>query len=385
MNVDKSLLDRNQSTWLKGVLILLIALGHNSILMGTLPETETRTIYRFLYCFHAYAFFFVTCLYNWPKLSKEHVKKIFLRLYKPYTIMFVIVLVANLFITKSGFIDMGGVILAYLSGSSPLLKDAIGMSFVWFLPTMFSFLLILGGCRDESPRYLRVLLLVLAIGFLTLLTCGLLGLEVSVWSVSGSMSALRIFTICYLNRLLFEKFGARKAYQYMAYATALFVVLVFFTRYGQSVVLDRLLRFLLVPSAMFQLLVVIVYRIKHYNKMILYLGRHSLQIYLFHHLIYNVILMGLRVANIPLSTTVGIVVYISTLVATIAFDVLFRKTIPAAYNFMYSKRPSPNTPAAYANLGAEYLLSDNRAKNEKMHNLNNIKLKNGRQQQIRSL
>ena len=108
MNIEKSLLDRNQSTWLKGLLILLIILGHNSILMGNLPGMRKTVLYDFLYCFHVSAFFFITSLYNWPNLSKEYIKKIFLKLYKPYTIMFGVLACVNLLITKKINICWGG-------------------------------------------------------------------------------------------------------------------------------------------------------------------------------------------------------------------------------------------------------------------------------------
>ena len=337
MNIEKSLLDRNQSTWLKGLLILLIILGHNSILMGNLPGMRTTVLYDFLYCFHVSAFFFITSLYNWPNLSKEYIKKIFLRLYKPYTIMFVLVFLANLLFIKKVDTNWGGVIISYLSGSDFLIKKSIGMSFVWFLPTMFSFLLILGSCRNESLKYLRFLLLALSIGLLVLSSCGFFKYEDSKWSISGSWVALRTFAICFFNRWVFEKFGERKLYQYIVYSGAIIVTTVFFFMYGQYRILDRSLTYVLVPSFMFQFLAVLVYQKKHYSGALLYLGRHSLQIYLFHQLIYNAILIGLNALLITPNMMIGVLTYISTLVMTIIFDILFRKSLPAIYNFMYSR------------------------------------------------
>lgn len=337
MNVEKSLLDRNQSTWLKGFLILLIILGHNSILMGNLPGMRTTAVYDFLYCFHVYAFFFVTSLYNWPNLSKKYIKKIFLRLYKPYTIMFVLVFLANLLFIKKVDTNWGGVIISYLSGSDFLIKKSIGMSFVWFLPTMFSFLLILGSCRNESLKYLRFLLLALSIGLLVLSSCGFLKYEDNKWSISGSWVALRTFAVCYLNRQVFEKFGERKIYRYLVYGVVIMITIVFFSMYGRYHMLDSLLTYILVPSAMFQFLVVLVYQKKHYSGALLYLGRHSLQIYLFHQLIYNSILIGLNAMLITPNMMIGVLTYISTLAITIIFDILFRKSLPAIYNFMYSR------------------------------------------------
>ena len=211
------------------------------------------------------------------------------------------------------------------------------MSFVWFLPTMFSFLLILGSCRSGSPKYLKVLLLALSIGLLALSLCGIFKYEDSKWSISGSWVALRTFAICFLNRWVFEKFGERKPYQYLVYSGAIIVTMVFFFMYGQYRILDRSLTYVLVPSFMFQFLAVLVYQIKHYNGALLYLGQNSLQIYLFHQLIYNAILIALKAMDITPTMIIGVLVYILTLALTIIFDRLFRKTLPAIYNFMYSR------------------------------------------------
>lgn len=211
------------------------------------------------------------------------------------------------------------------------------MSFVWFLPTMFSFLLILGSCRNESLKYLRFLLLALSIGLLVLSSCGFLKYEDNKWSISGSWVALRTFAVCYLNRQVFEKFGERKIYRYLVYGVVIMITIVFFSMYGRYHMLDSLLTYILVPSAMFQFLVVLVYQKKHYSDALLYLGRHSLQIYLFHQLIYNSILIGLNAMLITPNMMIGVLTYISTLAITIIFDILFRKSLPAIYNFMYSR------------------------------------------------
>ena len=210
------------------------------------------------------------------------------------------------------------------------------MSFLWFLPTMFSFLLILGSSRNESPKYLRILLWLLSFGILALSACGLLRYGYSKWSIAGSYVALRAFALCFLNRAIFEQLGRNRAYQYVVYGTAVLAVILFFTIYGQNYIVDSLLKFILVPSSMFQLLAVLVYQKKNYNSVILYLGRHSLQIYLFHQLFFNVILVGLQKMDIQLNMVIGVIVYIGTLIVTVLFDMLFKKMTPIIYDFLYS-------------------------------------------------
>ena len=80
MDFNLSLISRRDSSVLKGILILLIILGHNSILMNNYGEGESSLIFKYLYHFHVYAFLMLPSLYNAPRLTFERTKKDFTRL-----------------------------------------------------------------------------------------------------------------------------------------------------------------------------------------------------------------------------------------------------------------------------------------------------------------
>lgn len=121
MNGNISLLSKNESAIIKGILILLIVLGHNGILMGKAPGL-TPTIWNdYLYSFHVYCFLFLPFLYNIPNFTKDRIKRNFIHLYKPYTTVFILLLIMRFL--DSADVNIGGVLYAYLSGSEPIIKN----------------------------------------------------------------------------------------------------------------------------------------------------------------------------------------------------------------------------------------------------------------------
>ena len=165
MDTTKSLISRENSTLLKGILIILIILGHNGILMGKSTGLTVTALNNYLYCFHVYLFLILPFLYNIPGFTFKRVKKDFLHLYKPYTLLIITILIANIFILKQPFEPLNTV-YAYISGNEMLLNKTVGASFPWFLPVMFT-LLILRNYFVPKKNY--ALLCVLLVSFTILL------------------------------------------------------------------------------------------------------------------------------------------------------------------------------------------------------------------------
>ena len=199
IDVNKSFLTKEQSTIIKGILILLVVLGHNGILMGKAQHLSVNSFNDFLYTFHVYAFLFLPFLYNIPEQSICRIKKNFIHLYKPYTVFFIILLIAFWVINKS--FDVPGVVYAYISASEPVLKQYVGASFLWFLPTMFSLLIL----RDSLMNTKIGLLLVSLGSFIFLVLYSVFGIipwECNQISVMGIFTAFRIFCLAVFSRIL---------------------------------------------------------------------------------------------------------------------------------------------------------------------------------------
>lgn len=142
-------LNREESTALKGLLILLIILGHNATFTIALPGS-----FGYLYTFHVQSFFILPFLYNNYDNTK-HISfkdcfvKNFVRLYYPY-ILFFLILSLLCYITNGNSIDINKLIDLKDDYNIPYLIDAIftgnyylidfftGFQHLWFLPVMFS-------------------------------------------------------------------------------------------------------------------------------------------------------------------------------------------------------------------------------------------------------
>lgn len=129
----ESLISRNHSTTIKGVLMLLIILGHNAIL---LEHNGDFTCKEFLYTFHVWGFFMLPFLYPIPKPSIVQLKKYFKRLIIPYSTLFLLFLLVFCLHTSTAP-DIKETLIAFISASQILLKTTIGFRLLWFLPTMF--------------------------------------------------------------------------------------------------------------------------------------------------------------------------------------------------------------------------------------------------------
>lgn len=136
-----SLLDREESQGLKGLLVLLVVLGHNSLLM------EFTGLYSFLYSFHVYAFYILPFIYgvSYPKDSEKNIIKLILKRglsnFKYYYMLLIIWSSISLIIIMARGTPFPGV-MALLEGYilNTSLRETFGGGFLCFMPTMVSVL-----------------------------------------------------------------------------------------------------------------------------------------------------------------------------------------------------------------------------------------------------
>ena len=338
MDITKSLLSREQSLWLKGVLILLIVLGHDGILMGKYEGMEKIPLNDYLYSFHVYAFFFVTSLYNWRPLDKVALKRNFLRCYKPFLTMFFLTLILNVIVMGGQIPNVMDVVLALVTGSDILIKKATGLSFLWFLPTMFVFVLLLKIMARKGCGKLKFVIISIASLIWLSTIAGFWDYEdSSYWSISGSWAALRTFGLCLICRLLFESFASKPFYKVCIMLSFIGATLLYFVFYKYDRTFTYLMEYGILPFIAFQFLGVCAYLKKGYSRLMLYLGRHSLNIYLIHLLVYNVLVVIIRYFSFKPTIFVGLLVYFATLSLTLLFDFVFKSICSKGYFWLYSR------------------------------------------------
>lgn len=131
------MISREQSAALKGFLICLVVLGHNVFF----SEVFQTSCWVWLYSFHVAGFFILPFFYPERELTWQRTKKNAKRLLWPYTYMFVSLFLVNYFIRKEATLDWG-LVNTYLTGNQYTLKDYTGFQYLWFLPPMFSMLVI---------------------------------------------------------------------------------------------------------------------------------------------------------------------------------------------------------------------------------------------------
>lgn len=140
MNSKKSYLCRDLSVKIKGILTLLIILGHNMVFTSA---TEEMGIMTYLYLFHIQGFFILPFLYG-VSSDKSLLERSFIlvkRFYWPYFILVLLLGTGYGVLSHTSSFSMIGIGKALLLGGTHT-KSACGVSILWFLPSMMCTMLL---------------------------------------------------------------------------------------------------------------------------------------------------------------------------------------------------------------------------------------------------
>lgn len=135
MSCNKSLLNRDYSTWIKGVLTLFIILGHNMVF--TMPLKDYGVM-SYFYMFHIQGFFILPFLYGtYTKRDlKVRLKDVAVRFYWPFFL-----LVSGMTLVYGSINHFSGftwekLTELFLSCNGYIIKQMCGIQIFWFLPSM---------------------------------------------------------------------------------------------------------------------------------------------------------------------------------------------------------------------------------------------------------
>lgn len=152
-DVTQSLLSRDESNAIKGVLISLIILGHNMFFTYATDEIQCM---GYLYCFHIQAFFLLPFLYPLRPGSRERVLNHLIRYYVPF---FLFLIVLSLLRSFAGHeIEWWKMPLSALFGGGVLIREFAGNQLLWFLPAMFFTVLLKEWYQVGGQQLRRILL-----------------------------------------------------------------------------------------------------------------------------------------------------------------------------------------------------------------------------------
>ncbi len=142
MTNPQSYLSKEESSAIKGLLIILIVLGHNMVFTYAVEKYQVMV---YLYLFHIQTFFIIPFLYDENPLQWQKAKDLIVRFYVPYLWFFTIFFTGYFLIYKHGAkFDTAEFLNVLFTGNGMLLAKYVGFQLLWFLPAMLMTMLVKG-------------------------------------------------------------------------------------------------------------------------------------------------------------------------------------------------------------------------------------------------
>lgn len=325
-----SLISRDASIAIKGLLMLLIVFGHTGM-VTTVFDTGSRTFFwHWLYTFHVYVFLILPFIYGYTKKSvvteKTKVDKIrfieiqsvvndlkhnLVKIGVPYFWFFLFS--AIVFVTVGGGkFDLLGMLYAFFFGNEPLMDKYIGFNFMWFLPTILA-LTTLKSVYYNSNKTIKVVIVVISLILWTLSIFNIITrYEVGMYVPFAISQAFYFIILGLASRKIVERQIPTKYLMPVVVLLigALTVLLYYHKEIDTIVRISSVIR-LLMPILMF-LFLYVIRNLLAKSKVLKFMGTYSLQIYLVHVFVINALVV-LFTHFINQSIGLGVVIYVLAL------------------------------------------------------------------------
>ena len=311
-----SLLTREESNAIKGILILLVVLGHNSVLM------KHTGMYEYIYSFHVYCFFILPFLYGYTQSGETFAKRfqsVLIRSRKNYIIYLILSLIClgiSIFLGKVIF-SPANVIYAITTGSQNLLIKYVGFGMLWFLPTICAILFWHQIYYTINTKYRYVFLLTTFVLWI-LAALGITNYhEIGLYVPFALAPGLYHVLTGVLSRKLITHQRSKSNIVFKIIISAFFILFFVYKRYSLPFSIYYLTWLLCPIAAMFILyhLRTILKRIK----ILIMIGRYSFGIYLLHIFIYN----GIYRCVVNNSLLWGLILFVITVIISFVVTVIF--------------------------------------------------------------
>lgn len=331
-------LSKEASNAIKGLLIVLVVLGHNSILCrgwDGCVSTGSFFHWRWLYTFHVYCFFLLPFMYNKLPYRRGNFRKYALRLLYPYVWICAACMVLSLFVMGNPFPGWTDLIQAVVCGSDKLLDETMGLNFPWFLPAMFS-LLLLKDIYYSSRKHVRWMLLGIGFALWTVVLPGDVKFStLGTYVPFALVPAFRLLPVCLLAVWLAERLESN--FKSRCVVTAVFVSLSLVLWLVQTcdIRTGRMAFYFVMPVAAFLTLLQFRDWLAK-SRLLIALGKMSLQIYLYHVIVFNGLLLLVKHFHCPPTLTDGVVVLMVTL-AVSCLGAWLTTRIPLLRNLLYPR------------------------------------------------
>lgn len=189
-----------------------------------------------------------------------------------------------------GSFNLNGVCYSFVVGSQPLLKEYIGFHLMWFLPAYFALTLI-KSLWYNSGKLVRAICLAISIAIWGLSLFGVLDMsQIGRYAPFSLSEGFAYLLLGLATRKMLEAFSVKVLWP-CAMAGIVVLSIMYYFCIGIGANLYYFAR-LLMPLFVF----IVLYAIRDFlakSRFLKFFGRYSLQIYLTHVLVINVLMTGL--------------------------------------------------------------------------------------------
>lgn len=324
------------SDLVKGILIALVIIDHNDFSRELFPQFLNG------FSFHVLAFLALPFIRSTPPLSLSTLQKHFYRLYYPFLVIAVTTGVVFWVHSGRGFADEAlALSQALYSGNADSLKRATNMGLLWFLPSLFS-LMVIKGVLEAVPVAFRQTLM--ASIFIAHFVIGIIALRVQDYLPLGVLPALYVVPLVYTVAIIHLRAlcPLRRELALLS-VISLFILVKYaqvkmdlFQEIGFSRVADYTSPTALVVNDLEGILgTLLVFQLGRFSlfRWIEIIGRNSLPIYLFHAFIGRILYVAITsqpVTTDPLLSfilTSMLTLILSTMLAQLVMRVQFLRQL----------------------------------------------------------
>ncbi len=331
MSIEKhSLISREASTAIKGLLMLLIVFGHTGWITTDFATGNRTFFWHWLYTFHVYVFLILPFIYGYTRKSvvaeKTQVDKIrfidiqnvvndlkhnLVKIGVPYCWFFLFS--AIVFVTVGGGqFDFKGTLYAFFFGNEPLMDKYIGFNFMWFLPAILA-LMTLKSVYYNSNKTIKIVIVSISIVLWTLAIFKVVSQYIVGMYVPFALSQAFYFIILGLiARYIVEKQWPTKILMPIVVLLLCAITVLLYYRYVIRTIIDLYTAIRLVMPILMFLFLYGIRDLLTKSRILKFIGTYSLQIYLVHVFVINMLLV-LFTHFAEQSIGLGIVIYVLAL------------------------------------------------------------------------
>lgn len=254
------------------------------------------------------------------------IKKNFIKLYVPY--FWFTLFSTFVFFILGNHVDLKNSLWAFFMGAKHLLGDYCGFQFLWFLPAMFIVMVVRSLWFNGNKIIKLIILLCSSILWLSYIT-GLIN-ENSIRELvpfaiiqGGKFCIYGILSRWMINSINIVSQNKRRWAIGLFWISFILLISLYLLGVFNIIYLPKFysrLMLLIMPVLFTNILYYLVDLIK--SRFLMIIGKYSLQIYLTHIYIYNLLLLGIKTVGIPLSFGTGLIVLIFTILLSLMISYL---------------------------------------------------------------